>query len=223
MPVRCRVLHNQLHAAYVPAVELVKFGEVFDGVVARQETTAVPRVHGSSPMAHDLSRRFDGSFEFLERGTIRNSGAWRIRWPTQSRAKRCVSSARCPRSFPSLSNSPNFRTAADNSFLSLEAAADATGKQDLSTETLAADSSKAILMRCTSRNRSAMIWFVNICCIRITILVCGRQQSAGRQQRLHWLALARGAVRKELMMELLRHSDSCVRRAMFGASLNGLR
>ena len=101
----------------------------------------------------------------------------------------------------------------------LEAAADADGhKQDLSRETLAADSSKAILMRLhnsgeVSDDLLRKYVFHQDHNIRF---VAANKVLGINSGYIGWRSPG-GSVRKALMLELLRHQDPRVRRAMFGA------
>ena len=100
---------------------------------------------------YDLSRRFDGSFGILG-GAGYDKEQWGVAYPlayTIPRKTLRITGA-APSQFSKRFKLPElpWGTEADNAFFSLEAAADADGhKQDLSRETLAADSSKAILIR----------------------------------------------------------------------------
>ena len=171
---------------------------------------------------YDLSRRFDGSFGILG-GAGYDKEQWGVAYPlayTIPRKTLRITGAP-PTQFSKPFQLPKlpWGTAADNSFISLEAAADATGKkQDLSTETLAADSSKAILIALHEPKQ------VSDDLVRKYMLhqdhnirfVAANKVLGVNSGYIGWRSPG-GAVRKELMMELLRHSDSRVRRAMFGA------
>ncbi|MCH2584787.1 MAG: hypothetical protein MK138_08475, partial [Planctomycetes bacterium] len=112
-------------------------------------------------------------------------------------------------------------TKADNSFLSFEAVPDKQGKkQDLSGETLAEDSSLAFIRRFHGSEQPTddeIRRYVhhqehnvrNIAAFKALGINSGY---------IGWRA-AGGKVRKELVMEFLKHKDPRVRRVMFGALL----
>ena len=171
---------------------------------------------------YDLSRRFDGSFGILG-GAGYDKEQWGVAYPlayTIPRKTLRITGA-APTQFSKLFKLPElpWGTEADNAFFSLEAAADADGhKQDLSRETLAADSSKAILIRLhnsgeVSDDLLRKYVFHQDHNIRF---VAANKVLGINSGYIGWRSPG-GSVRKALMLELLRHQDPRVRRAMFGA------
>ena len=100
---------------------------------------------------YDLSRRLDGALGILG-GAGYDKEQWGVAYPlayTIPRKTLRITGA-APTRFSKRYKLPElpWGTEADNAFFSLEAAANADGqKQDLSKETLAKDSSKAVLIR----------------------------------------------------------------------------
>ena len=174
---------------------------------------------------YDLSRRFDGSFCILG-GSGYDKELWGVAYPlTYTIPRKTLRIAGAPRtkfSRPYQLPRQPWGTKADNAFLSFEAVADKQGKkQDLSGETLAEDSSLAFIRRFHGSRQPTddeIRRYVhhqehnvrNIAAFKTLGINSGY---------IGWRA-AGGKVRKELVMEFLKHKDPRVRRAMFGAILS---
>ena len=173
---------------------------------------------------YDLSRRFDGSFCILG-GSGYDKELWGVAYPlTYTIPRKTLRIAGAPRtkfSKPYQLPRQPWGTKADNSFLSFEAVPDKQGKkQDLSGETLAEDSSLAFIRRFHGSEQPTddeIRRYVhhqehnvrNIAAFKALGINSGY---------IGWRA-AGGKVRKELVMEFLKHKDPRVRRVMFGALL----
>ena len=174
---------------------------------------------------YDLSRRFDGSFGILG-GSGYDKEQWGVAYPlTYTIPRKTLRIAGAPRtrfSKPCQLPRQPWGTKADNVFLSFEAVPDKQGKkQDLSGETLAEDSSLAFIRRFHGTEQPTddeIRRYVhhqehnvrNIAAFKALGINSGY---------IGWRA-AGGKVRKELVMEFLKHKDPRVRRVMFGALLN---
>ena len=173
---------------------------------------------------YDLSRRFDGSFGILG-GSGYDKELWGVAYPlTYTIPRKTLRIAGAPRtrfSKPYQLPRQPWGTKADNLFLSFEAVPDKQGKkQDLSGETLAEDSSLAFIRRFHGSEQPTddeIRRYVhhqehnvrNIAAFKALGINSGY---------IGWRA-AGGKVRKELVMEFLKHKDPRVRRVMFGALL----
>jgi hypothetical protein len=173
---------------------------------------------------YDLSRRFDGSFGILG-GSGYDKELWGVAYPlTYTIPRKTLRITGAPRtrfSKPYQLPRQPWGTKADNAFLSFEAVPDKQGKkQDLSGETLAEDSSLAFIRRFHGTEQPTddeIRRYVhhqehnvrNIAAFKALGINSGY---------IGWRA-AGGKVRKELVMEFLKHKDPRVRRVMFGAIL----
>ncbi len=171
---------------------------------------------------YDLSRRFDGSFGILGGAGYDKEqwgAAYSLAYTIPRKTLRITGAP--PTQFSKKYELPKlpWGTEADNAFLSLEPVPDAGGKaQDLSGETLKDDSSKAVLIRLHNSGE------VSDDLLRKYVLhqdnnlrfVAANKVIGVNSGYIGWRSPG-GPVRKELMMELLRHEDPRVRRAMFAA------
>ena len=166
---------------------------------------------------YDLSRRYDGSFGILG-GAGYDKEQWGVAYPLAytipRKTLRITGAPQSKFSKPYKLPQQPWGTEADNKFLSL----DAVDNLDLSGETLKGDSSMAILRRLHKSGE------VSDDLIRKYMLhqdhnirfVAANKVLGVNSGYIGWRSPG-GNVRQELMMEMLRHKDPRVRRAMFGA------
>ena len=174
---------------------------------------------------YDLSRRFDGSFGILG-GSGYDKEQWGVAYPlAYTIPRKTLRIAGAPRTkFSKLYQLPRqlWGTAADNAFLSFEAVPDKDGKkQDLSTETLAGDSSMAFIRRFHGSQQPTddeIRRYVHHQEHNIRNIAAFKALGINSGY-IGWKA-GGGKVRMELVMEFLKHHDPRVRRVMFGALLN---
>ena len=174
---------------------------------------------------YDLSRRFDGSFGILG-GAGYDKELWGVAYPL---------SYTIPRKTLRITGAPPTRfskpyqlpkqlwgTKADNLFLSLEAVPDKQGKkQDLSGETLAKDSSLAFIRRFHGAEQPSddeIRRYIHHQEHNIRNIAAFKALGINSGY-IGWKAPG-GKMRKDLVMEFLKHHDPRVRRVMFGAILN---
>ncbi len=171
---------------------------------------------------YDLSRRFDGSFGILG-GAGYDKEQWGVAYPlayTIPRKTLRISGAP-PTKFSKQFQLPKqpWGTKADNKFLSLEAVPDADGKrQDLTTESLAKDSSMQFLRRFHGADQptdDVIRQYIHHQDHNIRFVAANKALGVNSGY-IGWRSPG-GKVRKELVMEFLRHKDPRVRRAMFSA------
>ncbi len=173
---------------------------------------------------YDLSRRFDGSFGILGGGGY-DKELWGVAYPLAytfpRKTLRITGAPRTPYSKPYRLPERPWGTSSDDAFVLREAVADGDGnRRDLSEETLARDSSMHFLRRFHGQRQPsdqeirdyvhhADFNIRNIAAFKALGINCGYigARSGG------------GDVRPALVMELLRHQDPRVRRAIFGALL----
>ena len=171
---------------------------------------------------YDLSRRFDGSFGILG-GAGYDKEQWGVAYPltyTIPRRTLRISGA------PPTKHSKQFRlpkqpwgTAADNIFLSLDAAESADGsRQDLTRETLAKDSSRAFLTRFHGTQQPTddeIRRYIQHQDHNIRFVAANKVLGINSGY-IGWRS-AGGKVRSDLAIECLKHNDPRVRRAMYQA------
>lgn len=171
---------------------------------------------------YDLSRRFDGSFGILG-GAGYDKEQWGVAYPlAYTIPRKTLRIAGAPPSrFSKRYKLPKlpWGVQADNTFLSLEAVPDVSGrKQDLSGETLGEDSSKAVLIRLHNSGE------VSDAILRRYLLhqdynirfVAANKVLGVNSGYIGWRS-PDGEVRKELLMEFLLHPDPRARQSMFAA------
>lgn len=171
---------------------------------------------------YDLSRRFDGSFGILG-GAGYDKEQWGVAYPLAytipRKTLRITGAPPTPFSKPYRLPEQPWGNAADNLFLSLEAVPDANGqRQDLTTETLANDSSMQFLRRFHGSDQPTddMIRrYIHHQDHNIRFVAANKVLGVNSGY-IGWRAPG-GKVRKELVMEFLQHHDPRVRRAMYSA------
>ena len=174
---------------------------------------------------YDLSRRFDGSFGILG-GAGYDKELWGVAYPltyTIPRKTLRITGAPPTRfSKPYQLPKQPWGTESDNLFLSFEAVPDKQGKkQDLSGETLADDSSLAFIRRFHGSEQPTddeIRRYIHHQEHNIRNIAAFKALGINSGY-IGWKS-AGGKVRKELVMEFLKHHDPRVRRVMFGAILN---
>ncbi len=181
---------------------------------------------------YDLSRRWNGSFGILGGAgydTEKWNGAWGAAYAltyTIPRKTLRITGAP-PTEFSRQYQLPKqpWGTAADNSFLSLEAVPDATGKQqNVSSETLAEDASMPVLIRLHDSGEvsdNLLRRYIHHQDHNIRFVAANKVLGVNSGY-IGWRKPG-GEVRTELVMEFLRSHDSRVRRAMFAAIYETLR
>ena len=173
---------------------------------------------------YDLSRRFDGSFGILGGGGY-DKEQWGVAYPLAytipRKTLRIAGAPRTKFSRPYQLPRQLWGTKADNAFLSFEAVAGMDGnKQDLSTETLAKDSSLAFIRRFHGKEQPTdeeIRRYVHHQEHNIRNIAAFKALGINSGY-IGWKA-GGGKVRMHLVMEFLKHHDPRVRRAMFGAIL----
>ncbi|MBC8324054.1 MAG: hypothetical protein H8E27_00265 [Verrucomicrobia subdivision 3 bacterium] len=174
---------------------------------------------------YDLSRRFDGSFGILG-GAGYDKELWGVAYPLSytipRKTLRITGAPRTKFSKPYPLPKLPWGTKADNLFLSLEAVPDKQGRtQDLSDETLAEDSSLAFIRRfhgVVQPTDDEIRRYIHHQEHNIRHIAAFKALGINSGY-IGWKASG-GKVRKELVMEFLKHLDPRVRRVMFGAILN---
>lgn len=171
---------------------------------------------------YDLSRRFDGSFGILG-GAGYDKELWGVALPlaytVPRKTLRITGAPPTKYSHPYKLPEQPWGNAADNRFLSLEAVADRNGvRQDLSGETLRNDSSMPFLRRFHGSKQPTddeirQYMFHPDPNIRF---VAANKVLGINSGYIGWRSPG-GKVRRHLILELLRHEDPRVRRAMFSA------
>jgi len=177
---------------------------------------------------YDLSRRFDGSFGILGGGGYDNV-KWGVAYPmAYTIPRKTLRITGAPRSrFSKKYQLPKlpWGTEADNAFVSLEAVPDKNGKkQDLSGETLAKDSSMHFLRRFHGPDQPSddvIRQYIHHQDHNIRFVAANKALGVNSGY-IGWRKPG-GKVRKELVVEFLRHKDPRVRRAMFAAIYEILR
>jgi len=171
---------------------------------------------------YDLSRRFDGSFGILG-GAGYDKEQWGVAYPlayTIPRKTLRITGAP-PTRFSKQYRLPDqpWGNKADNQFLSLEAVAGASGKrQDVSTESLANDSSMQFLARFHGAEQptdDTVRKYMHHQDHNIRFVAANTVLGINSGY-IGWRS-AGGKVRKELVIEFLQHEDPRVRRAMYSA------
>ena len=169
---------------------------------------------------YDLSRRFDGSFGILG-GAGYDKELWGVAFPlayTIPRRTLRITGAP-PTKYSNAFQLPNqpWGVTSDNDFLSLEAAADANGDvADLTTETLANDSSMAFLRRFHGEEQptdETIRYYIQHQDHNIRFVAANKAIGINSGY-IGWRSPG-GEVRNDLVIELLRHKDARVRRAMW--------
>lgn len=171
---------------------------------------------------YDLSRRFDGSFGILG-GAGYDKELWGVAFPLAytipRRTLRITGAPPTEHSHRFELPSQPWGVAADNAFLSLQAAADAVGdRADLTGETLARDSSMAFLRRFHGEQQPSddtIRYYMQHQDHNIRF-VAANKAIGMNSGYIGWRAPG-GKVREALVMEFLRHEDPRVRRAMWMA------
>ena len=171
---------------------------------------------------YDLSRRFDGSFGILGGGGY-DKDMWGVGYSLAYTIPR--KTLRISGSPPSKYSKPcqlpkqPWGTEADNIFVTLEAVPDATGKrQDLSGETLAADSSRAFLVRLHGAGEVSddlLRRYMHHQDHNIRFVAANKVLGINSGY-IGWRSPG-GEVRPKLVMEFLHSKSPRVRRAMFSA------
>jgi hypothetical protein len=171
---------------------------------------------------YDLSRRFDGSFGILG-GAGYDKELWGVAYPlayTIPRKTLRITGAP-PTEFAKQYQLPKqpWGVEADNIFLSLEAVPDKDGKkQDLSSETLAQDSSLQFFRHFHGPDQPSdddIRRYIQHQDHNIRFVAANKALGVNSGY-IGWRAPG-GEVRESLVMEFLQHKDPRVRRAMFAA------
>ena len=171
---------------------------------------------------YDLSRRFDGSFGILG-GAGYDKEQWGVAYPltyTVPRKTLRITGAP-PGKFSKQVQLPEqpWGTAADNVFLSLDAARSVDGsRQDVRQETLAQDSSRAFLTRFHGSREptdNEIRKYIQHQDHNIRFVAANKVLGINSGY-IGWRS-AGGQVRPALTLEFLKHADPRVRRAMFSA------
>ena len=177
---------------------------------------------------YELSRRFDGSFGILGGGGYDNV-KWGMVYPmayTVPRKTLRITGAP-PSKYSKKYQLPKlpWGTEADNAFLSMQAVPDANGKiQDLSGETLAKDSSMQFIRRFHGEKQPGdddIRQYIRHQSHNIRFIAANK--ALGIDSGYIGWRKPGGKLRKELVMEFLKHKDPRVRRAMFSAIYEILR
>ena len=174
---------------------------------------------------YDLSRRFDGSFGILG-GAGYDKEQWGVAYPLSytipRKTLRITGAAPARFSKPYQLPKQLWGTKTDNLFLSLGAVPDKQGKkQDLSGETLVEDSSLAFIRRFHGAEQPSddeIRRYIHHQEHNIRNIAAFKALGINSGY-IGWKAPG-GKMRKELVMEFLKHADPRVRRVMFGAILN---
>ena len=176
---------------------------------------------------YDLSRRWDGSFGILGGARYDNTSwgaGYALAYTIPRKTLRITGAPKTNfvREYP-LPQRP-WGTKADDTFLSLEAAMDKDGKrQDLSKETLAKDSSRAVVIRLTASGEVSDAVLRTYAhhqdhSVRVT---AARKAMGINTNRVGWRAPG-GTRRPALVLELIQSKDPRVRRAAIEAMTIGL-
>ncbi len=178
---------------------------------------------------YELSRRWDGSFGILGGSKGYDNVNWGAAYPlayTIPRKTLRISGAPPTRfSKPYQLPKQPWGTEADNTFISLEAVPDATGKrQDLSGETLANDSSRPFIIRLHGSGEvsdDVLGRYIHHADHNIRFVAANKALGINSGY-IGWRKPG-GQVRSKLVMEFLRSKSPRVRRAMFSAIYEILR
>jgi hypothetical protein len=173
---------------------------------------------------YDLSRRWDGSFAILGGARYDNTewgAGYALAYTIPRKTLRITGAPKTPfvREYE-LPERP-WGTEADDAFFSLEAAADKNGKrQDLSKETLAHDSAKAILERLAESDVSdAVIRLYAHHQDHAVRIAAARKAMGVNTNQVGWRAPS-GKPRPGLILELMQSKDPRVRQAAVYALTN---
>ncbi|MFT5522104.1 MAG: hypothetical protein ACI9G1_000682 [Pirellulaceae bacterium] len=177
---------------------------------------------------YDLSRRFDGSFAILGGAgydKVEWGGGFGLAYTMPRQTLRIAGAPRTKYSKQYQLPKQPWGTAADNTFVSLDAVPDSSGKRhDLSVETLAQDSSKPVLIRLHKSGEVSddlLRKYIHHQDHNIRFVAANKVLGINSGY-IGWREPG-GKVRKELMMEFLRSKSPRVRRAMLAAVYEILR